>query len=72
MPDLGRELDIPFVTCGSYPTRSGNLARPLIDGVPAFRRIGEAIAGARHSVWLSGASVRGQHRALSAQARLPA
>lgn len=27
--------------------------RPLVDGVPAFRRIGEAIEAARHSVWLT-------------------
>ena len=28
---------IPFVTSGAYPTRPGNLVRPLIDGVPTFR-----------------------------------
>jgi phosphatidylserine/phosphatidylglycerophosphate/cardiolipin synthase-like enzyme len=33
--------------------RPGNLVRPLIDGVPAFRRIGEAIDVARHSIWLT-------------------
>jgi cardiolipin synthase A/B len=27
--------------------------RPLVDGVPAFRRIAEAVAAARHSVWLT-------------------
>ena len=27
--------------------------RPLVDGVPAFRRIAEAIAAARHSIWLT-------------------
>ena len=31
--------------------------RPLVDGVPAFRRIAEAIATARHSVWLTAAFV---------------
>jgi len=36
---------------GSYPTRDGNLVRPLIDGEPAYRRICEAIEAARHSVW---------------------
>lgn len=33
--------------------RPGNFVRPLIDGVPAFRRICEAIDGARLSVWLT-------------------
>ena len=32
-----------FVTSGSYPTRGGNMVRPLIDGEPAFGRICEAI-----------------------------
>jgi cardiolipin synthase A/B len=44
---------IPFVRSGSYPKRSGNLVRPLIDGVPAFRRICEAVDGAQSSVWLT-------------------
>ncbi|MGJ5817382.1 phospholipase D-like domain-containing protein [Paludibaculum fermentans] len=44
---------IPFVQSGSYPTRRGNLVRPLIDGEPAFRRICEAVEGARFSVWLT-------------------
>ena len=44
---------IPFPACGSYPVRLGNAVRPLIDGLPAFRRIGEAIEEARHSVWLT-------------------
>lgn len=42
---------IPFVQAGSYPARSGNLVRPLIDGEPAFRRICEAIEAARRGVW---------------------
>jgi len=33
--------DIPFVAACSYPPRAGNAVRPLVDGVPAFRRIGE-------------------------------
>ena len=33
--------------------RDGNLVRPLIGGTTAFRRIGEAVDGARHSVWLT-------------------
>jgi cardiolipin synthase len=49
----GPELYIPQATAASYPRRSGNLVRPLIDGVPAFRRIGEAIEAARHSIWLT-------------------
>ena len=44
---------IPFPACGSYPVRLGNAVRPLIDGLPAFRRIGGAIEEARHSVWLT-------------------
>jgi phosphatidylserine/phosphatidylglycerophosphate/cardiolipin synthase-like enzyme len=42
---------IPFTNAGSYPIRAGNTARPLVDGVPAFRRICEAIEAAEHSVW---------------------
>jgi cardiolipin synthase len=44
---------IPFPETGSYPARAGNRLRPLIDGEAAFRRIGEAIEDARHSVWLT-------------------
>jgi len=46
-------MSIPHPTTGSYPPRAGNAIRPLIDGVPAFRRIGKAIDQARHSVWLT-------------------
>ena len=42
---------IPFAENGSYPVRAGNRLRPLVDGEPAFRRICEAIEGAKHSVW---------------------
>jgi phosphatidylserine/phosphatidylglycerophosphate/cardiolipin synthase-like enzyme len=35
----------------SYPLRPGNFVRPLVDGEPAFRRIGEAVLAARKSVW---------------------
>jgi phosphatidylserine/phosphatidylglycerophosphate/cardiolipin synthase-like enzyme len=38
---------------GAYPARPGNLVRPIVDGVPTFRRIAETIAVARHSVWLT-------------------
>ena len=44
---------IPFPSSGSYPVRTGNTVRPLVDGVPTFRRINEAIEEARHSVWLT-------------------
>src|SRR3954470_6137251 len=48
---------IPSVASCPYPPRSGNAVRPLVDGVPAFRRIGEAVLAARHSVWLTVAFV---------------
>lgn len=44
---------IPAVSSGPYPAREGNLVRPLIGGTTAFRRIGEAVDAARHSVWLT-------------------
>jgi cardiolipin synthase A/B len=44
---------IPFVDGISYPARPGNAVRPLIDGVPAFRRICEAVEAAQHSVFLT-------------------
>jgi cardiolipin synthase A/B len=50
---IGFQSHIPFVASGAYPVRPGNLVRPLVDGVPAFERIGEAIEDARHSVWLT-------------------
>jgi cardiolipin synthase len=40
-----------FVTTGAYPTRAGNRVRPLIDGIPAFRRICESIESAQRRVW---------------------
>jgi cardiolipin synthase A/B len=46
-------MDIPHPTIASYPLRTGNAVRPLIDGVSTFRRIGEAIDEAKHSVWLT-------------------
>lgn len=50
VPDIPRHL---FVRTSSYPVRGGNLVRPLIDGIIAFRRICEAIDAAEHSVWLT-------------------
>jgi phosphatidylserine/phosphatidylglycerophosphate/cardiolipin synthase-like enzyme len=44
---------IPSVASCSYPPRERNAVRPLVDAVPAFRRIGEAVEAARHSVWLT-------------------
>ena len=44
---------IPFVEQASYPVRSGNCVRPLVDGEPAFRRICEAIDSARASLWVT-------------------
>lgn len=42
---------VAFVRDASYPLRSGNIVRPLVDGEPAFRRVCEAIDAARYSVW---------------------
>jgi cardiolipin synthase A/B len=44
---------IPCTTSGPYPARPGNRVRAFIDGSQIMRRIGEAIATARHSVWLT-------------------
>jgi phosphatidylserine/phosphatidylglycerophosphate/cardiolipin synthase-like enzyme len=44
---------LPFASSGSYPLRGGNAVRPLVDGGPAFARICEAVAQARHSVWVA-------------------
>jgi len=41
----------PFVSTGTYPTREGNQITPLVDGIPAFRRICMAIDSAQRSVW---------------------
>jgi phosphatidylserine/phosphatidylglycerophosphate/cardiolipin synthase-like enzyme len=44
---------LPFVSSGSYPIRAGNAVRPLVDGGPAFARIGAAVAAARKRVWVT-------------------
>jgi phosphatidylserine/phosphatidylglycerophosphate/cardiolipin synthase-like enzyme len=44
---------VPTTRSGSYPPRTGNAVHPLIDGEPAFRRIGEAVERARASVWVT-------------------
>lgn len=46
-------LAIPYVSEASYPIRSGNVLRPLIDGEPAFRRVCEAIETAKQRVWVT-------------------
>lgn len=52
-PNVVQEPYIPFVENASYPFRSGNAIRPLVDSAPAFRRICEAVEAAQVSVWLS-------------------
>lgn len=44
---------IPPVSSGPYPVRAGNYVRPLVDGEPAFRRICEAVEGAKKSAWVT-------------------
>jgi len=51
--DVALGPHVPFVAGGSYPTRAGNAVRPLVGVTPAFRRIGEAVEAARHSVWVT-------------------
>jgi cardiolipin synthase len=46
-------MRIEAAASGSYPLRGGNRIRPLIDGVPAFRAILDAVATAKQSVWLT-------------------
>src|SRR4030088_2509786 len=52
-PDLAVAFDPSHISPVTYPARPGNLVRPLVDGVPAFRRIAEAIKAARHGIWLT-------------------
>ena len=59
-----RARGFPRVPRASYPLRPGNFVRPLVDGEPAFRRIGEAVLAARRSVWVTIAYV-------DREARLP-
>jgi phosphatidylserine/phosphatidylglycerophosphate/cardiolipin synthase-like enzyme len=44
---------IPGTMSGPYPARPGNRVRAFVDGPQIMRRIGEAIANARHSIWLT-------------------
>ena len=48
-----RDLPIPCPDNGPFPQRSGNHVIPLIDGVPAFARMAEAVDQALHSVLLT-------------------
>jgi len=52
----------PFLDSALYPARSGNLVRPLIDGIAAFQRICEAIESAEHSVFVTVAFVHPRFR----------
>jgi phosphatidylserine/phosphatidylglycerophosphate/cardiolipin synthase-like enzyme len=49
----GPAAGIPVAERASYPRRAGNFVRPLVDGEPAFRRIGEAVQAARRSVYVT-------------------
>jgi phosphatidylserine/phosphatidylglycerophosphate/cardiolipin synthase-like enzyme len=50
---VSSELQPSPVTRASYPPREGNQVRVLIDGDEAFRRISDAVANARRSVWIT-------------------
>src|SRR5262249_2628046 len=49
----GEMTAIPPARSGTYPLRTGNRVRPLVDGEPAFRRIGQAVEAARVRVWIT-------------------
>ena len=51
--DAALASHIPPASACSYPVRSGNHLRALVDGGVAFARICEAVDAARHSVWLT-------------------
>ena len=53
---------IPPAENGTYPLRTGNMVRPLIDGIPAFGRICEAVEQAMHSVWVTMAFIEDAFR----------
>lgn len=42
-----------MIETSSYPPREGNQVRLLVDGIPSFRRICEAIEAAQQSVWVT-------------------
>lgn len=43
--------DVPPARAAVWPPRRGNVVRPLVDGVPAFSRIAEAVETATARVW---------------------
>jgi cardiolipin synthase len=43
--------DVPPARSAAWPPRRGNVVRPLVDGIPAFSRIAEAVEDARARVW---------------------
>ena len=49
----GAAQHIPCARGGAYPVRGGNVVRPLVDGEPAFSRIGAAVEAARARVWVT-------------------
>ena len=53
---------IPAAKNAAYPVREGNLVKPLIDGVPAFTRICEAVEAATKSVWVTVAFLESEFR----------
>src|SRR5712691_6718794 len=53
MTASGAAGHIPCARRGAYPVRGGNFVRPLVDGEPAFRRIGAAVEAARARVWVT-------------------
>ena len=46
---------IPCAPSCAYPARPGNRVRAFVDGAQILQRIGAAIEGARHSIWLTAA-----------------
>jgi len=48
---------VPGTVSGPFPPRPGNRVATWIDGPEIARRLGAAIAAARHSVWLTGAFI---------------
>jgi cardiolipin synthase A/B len=49
--------DVPPARSAAWPPRRGNVVRPLVDGVPAFSRIAEAVEAATTRVWATVAFV---------------
>lgn len=60
--DIAPKTYIASAEMALYPGRPGNLVRPLVDDVPAFHRIGQALEFAEHSIWLTVAFVADDFR----------